>query len=251
MRGPVVVAAGAVVLAAAGLGYVLLRPTPPSAPPVAPSPVVAAPRAETPPAVAAPPPAATETRRVVPKPAPAEAPVAAPVEAAPTTGSLRIETDVEGATVFLDRVGVGTAPMTIPNITPGSHRLNVSASGYDGYAETLEIEPGPRTISINFKEIKLDVRIAAVHKHGVGSCRGQLFASPQGLRYEAADGKDSTTVAFADVGSFDVDYLAKNLRVRTRQGRTLNFTDPDGNADKLFAFHDEVEKVRKRVISQR
>jgi hypothetical protein len=141
--------------------------------------------------------------------------------------------------------------MTIPNVAPGSHRLNVSATGYEGYAETLTIEPGARTISIRFKDIKLDARIQAVHKHGMGSCRGQLIASPEGLRYTAADGKDSTTVAFADVAAFEVDYLAKNLRIRTKTGRTLNFTDPDGNADKLFAFHDEVDKVRKRVLGQK
>lgn len=169
--------------------------------------------------------------------------------AAPTVGTLHIETDVEGASVLFDRIGVGTAPITINDVTPGSHRLNVSAKGYDGYAETIEVEPGARTISIKFKEIRLDARLSAVHKHGMGSCRGALTATPEGIRYEATDGKDNVSITFADVDVFEVDYLAKNLRIRTKQGRTLNFTDPDGNADRLFVFHRDVDKVRKRILA--
>jgi hypothetical protein len=32
-----------------------------------------------------------------------------------------------------------------------------------------------------------------------------------------------------------------------RKGRQYNFTDPDGNADRLFVFQRDVEKVRKRL----
>jgi len=188
-------------------------------------------------------------RRAAPKAAEAAPTPAAPVEAAPTTGTLRVETDVEGATVFLDRIGVGTAPMTIPDIAPGAHRLNVSATGYEGYSETIDIQPGSPTISVAFKEVKLDVKLDALHKHGVGSCRGLLTATPQGLKYAAADGKDSFSVALTDFDTFEVDYLAKNLRLKTKQGKTYNFGDPEGNADRLFVFHRDVEKARKRIIS--
>jgi hypothetical protein len=44
-----------------------------------------------------------------------------------------------------------------------------------------------------------------------------------------------------------VDYLAKNLRVRLPKGRQFNFTDPDGNADRLFVFHRDVERARERI----
>lgn len=225
----------------------------PSPRPEAPLDTAAAP---TRPAATAPAPAPTAevsapARPSAPRPArpSSAAPVAETAAAAPTTGSLRIETDVPGATVFLDRIGVGTAPMTIPNIAPGSHRLNVSASGYDGYGETIEIEPGERVITINFKEIKLDARLNAVHKHGVGSCRGVLTATPQAIVYTAADGKDTFTIALTQITTFEVDYLAKNLRIRGPQGRTYNFGDPDGNADRLFVFHRDVDKARQRVIS--
>ena len=76
-----------------------------------------------------------------------------------------------------------------------------------------------------------------------------LTATPQGLHYEAADGKDSFTVALRDFAAFDVDYLAKNLRLKTTQGRTYNFGDPEGNADRLFVFHRDVDNARKRIVS--
>jgi hypothetical protein len=251
VRVPVIVA-GVVVVLAVGAGVFFFLVPAPAPAPVASREVAPAPRPVTPaptpePATPAPEPA----RRAAPKPAAAApaAPPPAPVEAAPTTATLRIEADVPDATVLFDRVGVGTAPVTIPNVSPGSHRLNASATGYDGYAETIEVEPGSRTITVAFKDVKLDATLAAVHKHGMGSCRGQLIASPQGIRYEAADGKDNFSVAMADIDGFEVDYLAKNLRLKTKQGKTYNFTDPDGNADRLFVFHRDVDKARKRLAS--
>ena len=41
-----------------------------------------------------------------------------------------------------------------------------------------------------------------------------------------------------------MDYLAKNLRVKLPKGRQFNFTDPEGNADRLFVFHRDVDKAR-------
>lgn len=252
MRVPVIVA-GALVVVLLGVGaWLLLTPAQPAPTPARVESKPVAPTAPTPakPEPVAPSAPASGTRRPAAKPvAAAPAPTAPPVEAPPTTGTLRIETDVPEASVLLDRVGVGTAPLTIPNVSPGSHRLNVSASGYDGYSETIDVEPGTRTITISFKEVKLDAKLDAVHKHGMGSCKGVLSATPQGLKWTAADGKDSFAVPLTDFDTFEVDYLAKNLRLKTKQGKTFNFTDPDGNADRLFVFHRDVDKARKRIVS--
>lgn len=112
------------------------------------------------------------------------------------------------ALVLIDRVGVGTAPITVTDLSPGLHTVNVSATGYDGFSETVTLAPGVRTIVVSFKEIRLDAKLAAVHKHSLGSCRGQLAASPEGLQYVADDGKDRLAVAFEDVAVFEMDYLA-------------------------------------------
>jgi hypothetical protein len=158
---------------------------------------------------------------------------------------------VPGASVFIDRVYLGTTPMTAENVAPGSHRLNVSADGYDGISETIEVAPGPRDIEIKFKEVKLDATLEAVHKHGVGSCHGTLHATPRGLAYAASDGGDRFDVPLTSIETFEVDYIAKNLRVKIRGGKTYNFTDPDGNADRLFVFHRDVDKARKRLSDAR
>jgi hypothetical protein len=81
----------------------------------------------------------------------------------------------------------------------------------------------------------------------MGSCAGQLLATPQGLRYETADREDRFDIPLSDIETFAVDYQEKNLRVKVRKGKQYNFTDPDGNSDRLFVFHRDVEKVRQRL----
>jgi len=136
-------------------------------------------------------------------------------------------------------------------VTPGRHQLTVSARGYDSYSETIDVEPGERVIQVAFKEVRLAARLDAVHKHGMGSCRGVLTATPQGIQFTASDGKDNFSVTMTDIQTFEVDYLAKNLRLRVRQGRTYNFGDPDNNADRLFVFHRDVDAARQRVLTGR
>jgi hypothetical protein len=166
---------------------------------------------------------------------------------APALGTLRIETDVAGAQVFIDRQFVGAAPLLAENIAPGSHQLNISAEGFDSYAATVDVAPRPREILVKFREVRLDAALDVIHRHRIGSCRGRLVATPQGLRYETSNREDAFTAGLVELEAFDVDYLDKNLRVRLPKGRQFNFTDPDGNADRLFVFHRDVNKARERL----
>lgn len=149
--------------------------------------------------------------------------------------------------MFLDRTFVGTAPATAKDITPGSHQLNVSAPGFDAHVETIDVTPGPREVSVKFREVRLDTSIDVVHKHRIGSCRGRLVATPQGLRYETSEKDDSFATALPELETFQVDYLAKTLRIQPRRGRRYDFSDPGGNADRLFVFHRDVERARERL----
>ena len=176
-----------------------------------------------------------------------EAATPAVEEAAPTLGTLRIETDVAGAQVFIDRQFVGAAPLLAENIAPGSHQLNISAEGFDSYAGTVDVAPGSREILIKFREVRLDSALDVIHRHRIGSCRGRLVATPGGLRYETSNRDDAFTAGLVELEAFEIDYLDKNLRVRLPKGRQLNFTDPDGNADRLFVFHRDVNKARERL----
>lgn len=161
---------------------------------------------------------------------------------------LRIEADVPNAQVFIDREFIGTAPVTAENVKPGTHRLNVSAEGFEGIVQTIDVEPGPREVVIRFREVRLNSTLAVIHKHRMGSCKGQLVATPHGIRYDTDDKDDRFTAALADLETFSVDYLDKNLRIKLRKGKQYNFTDPDGNADRLFVFQREVDKARQRLI---
>lgn len=239
-----------------GGAYLLLnRDTPEEAPAGQPAAAPVAPRRDTAPTATptspAPAPAASARKPRTDAAPAAEAPepVAAPpvVEAAPETGTIRIETDVPGAQVFIDRQFIGASPVTAANIKPGTHLLNVSVEGYDGIAQTIDVEPGPRDIKLRFKEVRLDLKLGVVHKHRMGSCQGRLLATPQGLRYETTDKDDAFTASMADLETFQIDYLEKNLKVKLRKGKQFNFTDPEGNADRLFVFHRDVEKARERL----
>jgi hypothetical protein len=114
-------------------------------------------------------------------------------------------------------------------------------------AETVEVTPGPRDITIRLREVRLDLTLAVVHKRRIGSCKGQLLATPQGVRYDTSDRDDAFAVALADLEGLEVDYLQKNLRLKVRGGRQYDFTDPEGNADRLFVFHRDVTKARERL----
>jgi hypothetical protein len=203
-----------------------------------------------PPAAAAPEPAAPEPRPVPPAPVATAPIVEAPppaVDAPPTVGLLYIESDVPGAQVFIDRQFIGSAPVIAEDISPGPHQLNVSAQGFDSVVSSINVVPGERTILIKLREVQLDASIDVVHKHRFGSCLGRLVATPQGLRYETSNENDGFTTPLLDLDTFAVDYLDKNLRVRLSEGRQFNFTDPEGDADRLFVFHRDVEKARERL----
>jgi hypothetical protein len=231
-RGLVIVLVAMLAVVAVGAALWLLSHRPPEAPKGP-----AAPRTRTSPS---------------PRPTPAptaapearETPQAEPRPAAPLP-TLRVDSDVPGANVFLDRKFLGTTPVETRDFAPGPHRLNVSADGYDMYAETIELPSSSHEVMVRFKEVRLDERVDVVHKHGVGSCRGRLLATTAGLRYEADKAGDSFEIPFPSLEPLQVDYLNRNLRVKQRGGKTWNFTAE--SADTLLAFQKAVEKARKRM----
>jgi hypothetical protein len=162
--------------------------------------------------------------------------------------TLHVESDVPGAQVFVDRTFLGTTPLTTTEVKAGSHKLNVSAPGYEGVAEDLSLTPGSKDLMVKLREVRLDVSLDVVHKHRIGSCKGRLIATPQGIRYDSTDKDDAFRTGLLDLDTFEVDYLDKNLRIKPKQGKRYDFTDPDGNADHLFVFHRDVDKARGRLL---
>ena len=68
------------------------------------------------------------------------------------------------------------------------------------------------------------------------------------VTHMASNKGDAFNLAYAEVESFVVDYLEKNLRVKQKGGKTWNFTDKAAaNADALFVFHRDVEAARTKL----
>lgn len=220
------------------------RPVEAPKPAPAPPPVAAKPEPKPEPAPA------PEARRRAPaaKAEPKPEPVA-PAPAAPDPGlvTLRVESDVPEAQVFVDRTFIGKAPVTTTDIKAGAHKINVSAPGFDGVARDVELSPGSNDVTIKLREVRLNTSLDVVHKHRMGSCKGRLVATPQGLRYDSSDKDDSFRTALLDLDTFEIDYLDKNLKIKLKNGKQFNFTDPAGKADNLFVFHRDVEKARERL----
>ena len=240
-----VIVGGALIIIVIGVGVVFLmredEPAPVAEAPATPPP---APRIVPKKTDSAPPPVAP--RKATPKKA--EPKAAAPAAtAAPTLASLTLESDVPGASVFIDRAFVGNTPLTLDKLEPGARRVQLTATGFDSVQKTIELVPGPNNISIRIKEVSLNAKTPVVHKHGIGSCEGTLTASLDGLRYVTSNKGDAFTLSYAQVETFTVEYLEKNLRVKQRGGKTWNFTNKAENADVLFVFHRDVEAARKKL----
>ncbi len=254
-RGPLFAVAALVLLLIIGGAWFLTRgpeeaPATAAAPAAAPKAAAPAPRKAAEPAVPAPAPEPAETGRRAAAPKKAAEPAPAPAAEAPKAdaATLTVESDVPGASVFVDREFVGTAPVTLKNLAPGNKRINLSVEGYEGVQRSVDLEPGDNTVTMRFKEVRLNTSVGVAHKHGMGGCDGTLRATIDGLAYETTNKGDAFNLKYDQIESFEVNYLEKNLKVKQRGGKTWNFTDKAAaNADKLFVFHREVSAAREKL----
>ncbi len=245
---PIIVLGSAVAL---GVGWWLTRGAPEKAAPASQESAAApSPSAEAPPA------GSIGTTPVAPSAAAPSATRGGPANTAPapeskapaTRALLKVTSDVTGAYVFVDRQFVGITPLETANITPGSRHINVSAQGYDGVAQRVNVTAdGTTEVRFNLKEVRLDAAVDVVHKHRLGSCEGRLTADIQHLRYTPKSGNDAFVLPLSLIETFSVDYMAKSLVVKMRDGKSWNFTTRADNADPLFVFHRDVDKARSRL----
>jgi hypothetical protein len=59
---------------------------------------------------------------------------------APDLGSVKVSSDPNGATIFIDGADYGTTPRTVDDIPVGTHDLRLSLAGYVDYTGTILIE---------------------------------------------------------------------------------------------------------------
>jgi hypothetical protein len=176
-----------------------------------------------------------------------EKPAPAPVTRA-AKPALRVSSDVEGAHVFVDRQYVGNTPLDTSAVTPGRHQVNVSADGYDGVSERVDVaDSGSTDLHVSLKTVRLDVSVPVVHKHALGSCEGTLRADPAGLRYETSNASDAFALPLSELEIFSIQYAQKTLKVKKRGGKSWNFTTKDATADSLVSFQQAVDHARQKL----
>jgi PEGA domain len=252
---PITIGVAALLVAAAAVIFIATREVPVSdgraptanAPAPAAPPSASAPPSE--PIAAAPEPAAVTTSPVRKPPSARKVEPSRPAEpAVATLATLILDTDVPGASVFINREFVGTTPLRLAKLEPGTKQLKLTADGHDGIERSVDLAAGDNPLTLRFREVRLNKRIPVAHKHGMGGCDGTLVATIDGLAYETSNNGDAFNLPYAQLESFLVDYLEKNLKVKQKGGKTWNFTDKNAsNADALFVFHRDVEAARKKL----
>lgn len=63
----------------------------------------------------------------------------------PTLGSIQVNSTPSGARVYLDGADKGTTPLTLSNISVGSHAVRLTKEGYRDYQETVTVAGGQTT----------------------------------------------------------------------------------------------------------
>ncbi len=62
------------------------------------------------------------------------------------TGAVYVETRPAGASVSIDGRSVGTAPMRVPELAPGPHRISVDMAGHKSVTTTAVVRAGQQTL---------------------------------------------------------------------------------------------------------
>ena len=62
-----------------------------------------------------------------------------------TTGALAVSSTPSGAPVYLDSASMGNTPVTLQNLTPGTHLVEIKNPGYMSYSVQVAIKAGEQT----------------------------------------------------------------------------------------------------------
>ena len=175
-------------------------------------------------------------RPVAVAPAPKTPP--APVEAPAGLGTLRIDSWCRRcSSIGSSSARRRSSPRT--RSAPGGHQLMCQRRRR---ATSIDVAAGQREIVVTQREVRPGVVGRRHPQAGVGSCRVCRDASGASVRDQQPGRFVRGGVPYFE--TFQVDYLAKNLRLKLPKDRQFNFTDPEGNADRLFVFHRDVENAR-------
>ncbi len=69
-----------------------------------------------------------------------------PTALAIASGSLEIKTRVQGAQVFVDGQNMGEVPISISNLTSGTHEVRVVKKGHEDWKQSVQIQPNEKKV---------------------------------------------------------------------------------------------------------
>src|SRR5439155_24036220 len=64
--------------------------------------------------------------------------------ASDTPGELSVDSRPKGARVVLDNAPVGTTPLLLPGVRPGSHKVRLEMQGYHPWSTSVNVDAGGR-----------------------------------------------------------------------------------------------------------
>lgn len=157
------------------------------------------------------------------------------LDIAPLPGSLRITSEPSSATIWLDGVKVGEAPLNLERITPGNRRLRASISGFASITKSVEIISNQETTV----KIELGGRLRILSVPGSaqvfidGKYAGltpfntrRIPAGPHQLRFSAEKYQDKLVTARVEKGQ----EKEVNIRLLPIRGSVSISSDPPGAA---------------------
>ncbi|NYT17594.1 MAG: PEGA domain-containing protein [Methanomicrobiales archaeon] len=108
----------------------------------------------------------------------------------PATGSIAVETDPAEANVYLDTEFIGLSPVSVGNVTPGSHSVQIEKDGYEPREVNTTVSAGATTI--------VSVALTALPPPTTGSL--DVFSEPTGANvYVDTDFKGITNLSVPDL----------------------------------------------------
>lgn len=103
------------------------------------------------------------------------------LRASASTGSVRVISNIPGATIALDGVAVGQAPVSIPDVPTGEHILEATAAGHHPIQQPIEIAPGQQRVV----SLRLEANENAAGRILIDSNVGAATISIDGQEYGA------------------------------------------------------------------
>ena len=129
------------------------------------------------------------------------APVSKPVDtdAVARTGRITVRTTPAGARVTIDGRDVGKAPLTIPNLTRGTHTVRIMRDGYTTVERRVEISAGQpsSTITLNLARTAAPATRPAVEEPAARQTASILVESRPSGATVFMDGKRIGTTPMA------------------------------------------------------